>query len=126
MQFITVAIFAPLQELGNIILAWREAEASLLNFEALMHKPIERRPADPVDVGPVNQVRFADVSFRHRGATDDALHQISFQAQLGDTLAFVGPSGSGKSTLVKLLVGLLYASFRRSVLQRNFHDRFPL
>jgi ATP-binding cassette subfamily B protein len=106
MQFITVAIFAPLQELGNIILAWREAEASLLNFEALMQKPIERRPADPVDVGPVTQVRFADVSFRHRGAADDALHQISFQASLGDTLAFVGPSGSGKSTLVKLLVGL--------------------
>ena len=106
MQFITVAIFAPLQELGNIILAWREAEASLLNFAALMNKPIERRPANPVDVGPVTQVRFADVSFRHRGATDDALHQISFQASLGDTLAFVGPSGSGKSTLVKLLVGL--------------------
>jgi ATP-binding cassette subfamily B protein len=106
MQFITVAIFAPLQELGNIILAWREAEASLLNFEALMQKPIERRPSDPVDVGPVTQVRFADVSFRHRGAADDALHQISFQASLGDTLAFVGPSGSGKSTLVKLLVGL--------------------
>lgn len=106
MQFITVAIFAPLQELGNIILAWREAEASLLNFEALMQKPIERRPADPVDVGPVTQVRFADVSFRHRGAADDALHQVSFQARLGDTLAFVGPSGSGKSTLVKLLVGL--------------------
>ena len=106
MQFITVAIFAPLQELGNIILAWREAEASLLNFEALMKKPIERRPSDPVDVGPVTQVRFADVSFRHRGAVDDALHQISFQARLGDTLAFVGPSGSGKSTLVKLLVGL--------------------
>jgi ATP-binding cassette subfamily B protein len=106
MQFITVAIFAPLQELGNIILAWREAEASLLNFAALMNKPIERRPANPVDVGPVTQVRFADVHFRHRGATDDALHQISFQASLGDTLAFVGPSGSGKSTLVKLLVGL--------------------
>ena len=106
MQFITVAIFAPLQELGNIILAWREAEASLLNFEALMKKPIERRPSDPVEVGPVTQVRFADVSFRHRGALDDALHQVSFQAQLGDTLAFVGPSGSGKSTLVKLLVGL--------------------
>jgi ATP-binding cassette subfamily B protein len=106
MQFITVAIFAPLQELGNIILAWREAEASLLNFAALMNKPIERRPANPVDVGPVTQVRFADVRFRHRGATDDALHQVSFQASLGDTLAFVGPSGSGKSTLVKLLVGL--------------------
>ncbi len=36
MQFISVAIFAPLQELGNIILAYREADASLANFEALM------------------------------------------------------------------------------------------
>ena len=106
MQFISVAIFAPLQELGNIIIAYREADASLLNFEALMAKQIERRPADPVDIGPVTTVRFANVTFRHKGALDDALHDVSFSAALGETIAFVGPSGSGKSTLVKLLVGL--------------------
>jgi ATP-binding cassette subfamily B protein len=106
MQFISVAIFAPLQELGNIILAWREAEASLLNFEALMAKPIERRPEGAVSVGPVSRLSFAGVVFRHRGATQDALDKVSFEAALGDTIAFVGPSGSGKSTLVKLLVGL--------------------
>ena len=106
MQFISVAIFAPLQELGNIIIAYREADASLLNFEALMAKQIERRPLDPVDIGPVTTVRFANVTFRHKGALDDALHDVSFSAALGETIAFVGPSGSGKSTLVKLLVGL--------------------
>ena len=106
MQFISVAIFAPLQELGNIILAWREVEASLRNFEALMNKPIERRPRDAVQVGPVREVRFSNVAFRHGGATDNALDGVSFRAALGDTVAFVGPSGSGKSTLVKLLVGL--------------------
>ncbi|MDB5744788.1 MAG: transporter related protein [Polaromonas sp.] len=106
MQFISVAIFAPLQELGNVILAWREVEASLLNFDALMKKPIERRPASPVRIGPVTHVRFTDVSFRHKGAADNALESVSFEASLGDTVAFVGPSGSGKSTLVKLLVGL--------------------
>ena len=36
----------------------------------------------------------------------NALENISFEAERGDTIAFVGPSGSGKSTLVKLLVGL--------------------
>lgn len=106
MQFISVAIFAPLQELGNIILAWREAEASLLNFAALLDKPIERRPPGAVDVGPIERVAFEHVRFRHRGAPDDALADVSFSASLGQTIAFVGPSGSGKSTLVKLLVGL--------------------
>jgi len=106
MQFISVAIFAPLSELGNIILAWREADASLQNFDALMRKPIERRPEGAVDAGPITHLRFAGVRFRHRGAEDDALAQVSFAAGQGDTVAFVGPSGSGKSTLVKLLVGL--------------------
>lgn len=106
MQFISVAIFAPLQELGNIIIAWREAEASLLNFDNLMRKPVERRPPQWTDTGALEEIRFADVSFRHRGAPDNALDGVSFAAALGDTVAFVGPSGSGKSTLVKLLVGL--------------------
>lgn len=114
MQFISVAIFAPLQELGNIILAHREVEASLLNFRALMDKPIERRPQDFVEIGPLVQIRFAGVGFRHKGAREDALADISFSAALGQTVAFVGPSGSGKSTLVKLLVGL-YAPARGKV-----------
>ncbi|HBI67563.1 MAG TPA: ABC transporter ATP-binding protein [Massilia sp.] len=106
MQFISVAIFAPLQELGNIILAHREAEASLMNFKNLIDKPIERRPPDPVEIGPLVALRFQDVRFRHKGAQEDALGGVSFDARLGQTIAFVGPSGSGKSTLVKLLVGL--------------------
>ena len=106
MQFISVAIFAPLQQLGNIIIAWREAEASLLNFDNLMKKPIERRPPQWTDTGALEEIRFIDVTFRHRGAPDNAVDGVSFAAGLGDTVAFVGPSGSGKSTLVKLLVGL--------------------
>ncbi len=106
MQFISMSIFAPLQQLGNIILAWREAEASLLNFDALMKKPIERRPESPVKIGPITRLRFSGVSFRHKGAWENALEDVSFSARTGDSIAFVGPSGSGKSTLVKLLVGL--------------------
>jgi len=40
MQFIMNTIFTPLQDLGNIILSYREAEASLQNFDALMQKPV--------------------------------------------------------------------------------------
>jgi ATP-binding cassette, subfamily B, bacterial len=59
-----------------------------------------------VDVGAVERLRFDHVFFTYRQAASPAVEDISFEARLGDTLAFVGPSGSGKSTLVKLLVGL--------------------
>jgi ATP-binding cassette subfamily B protein len=106
MQFISVAILAPLQELGTIILTWREASASMANFEELMAKPIDQRPKDAVHIGPIESLRFENVVFRHRGATENALDDVSFTARRGDTIAFVGPSGSGKSTLVKMLLGL--------------------
>ena len=106
MQFISVSIFNPLQDLGNIILAYREAEAGMNSFEKLMQKPIERNPESPIEVGPIEQLQFTDVVFRHQGAGQNAIDGVSFEAALGDTIAFVGPSGSGKSTMVKLLVGL--------------------
>jgi len=122
MQFISVAIFTPLQELGNIILAYREVDASLASFQALMRRPVERRPESPVEIGPVSTVRFENVVFRHKGAADNALDGVSFSARLGDTVAFVGPSGSGKSTLVKLLVGL-YAPAAGEVFYNDISTR---
>jgi ATP-binding cassette subfamily B protein len=106
MQFISTGIIGPLQDLGSIILSYREAESSLQLFNELMLKKTEYRPEEPVDVGEIEHLRFDNVSFRHRTASTNALERISFEASLGDTIAFVGPSGSGKSTLVKLLVGL--------------------
>lgn len=106
MQFYTFFIFGPLQELGNIILTWREAEASLNNLKLLMSKPVERKPAQPQAIREIQTMRFQEVSFQHNTATRPALEEISFEVKLGQTVAFVGPSGSGKTTLVKLLVGL--------------------
>jgi len=106
MQFISTGIIGPLQDLGGIILAYREAEASMQVFNELMNKQPEYRPEDPIDVGDIEHLRFSHVSFRHRNGQSFALENISFEATRGDTIAFVGPSGSGKSTLVKLLVGL--------------------
>lgn len=106
MQFISTTIFGPLQDLGNIILQYREVASSLHTFDILMQKPIERRPENPVEIGDLNSLRFDNVVFRHKTANFNALDDISFGVKTGETIAFVGPSGSGKSTLVKLLVGL--------------------
>lgn len=106
MQFISTSIFAPLQELGNIILLYRETESSLSNFDALMQKPIERKPENAVTVGELKTLKFDHVIFRHKTSPVNAIDDLSFEITQGDTIAFVGPSGAGKSTLVKLLVGL--------------------
>ncbi|RYY31585.1 MAG: ABC transporter ATP-binding protein, partial [Chitinophagaceae bacterium] len=106
MQFISTAIFTPLQELGNLIILYREADASLQNFDKLMQKPVEKRPDDSIEVSALNSLRFENVVFRHKTAGYNAIDNISFSIESGQTIAFVGPSGSGKSTLVKLLVGL--------------------
>ena len=106
MQFITTSIFAPLQELGNIILLFRETESSLHNFDGLMQKPIEQRPQNAVTVGILHELKFDHVYFRHKTAIVNSIDDLSFTVQQGETIAFVGPSGAGKSTLVKLLVGL--------------------
>ena len=108
MQFYSFFIFGPLQELGNVIMSYREAQASLSNMEELFRKPVERQPENPQYIQSIEQLRFEHVRFQHQSATIPALEDISFDVRLGETIAFVGPSGAGKTTLVKLLVGLYH------------------
>ena len=106
MQFISSAIFTPLQDLGNMIILYREADTSLNTFDTLMKKPVETRPENSVEVASLETLEFSKVVFRHKTASYNAIDDLSFSISNGQTAAFVGPSGSGKSTLVKLLVGL--------------------
>jgi ATP-binding cassette subfamily B protein len=104
--FYSFFLFSPLQELGNVILSWREAEVSLGNFKAILSRPTEVKPVNPIRLDKVGQLSFDNVNFKHLTGKQNALTDVSFRTDKGETIAFVGPSGSGKTTLVKLLVGL--------------------
>ncbi|GAB2697812.1 ABC transporter ATP-binding protein [Mucilaginibacter koreensis] len=104
--FYSFFLFNPLQELGNVIQYWREAEVSLANFKRILSIPIEEKPEKPILIEKIKQLEFENVSFKHLTANRNALQQVNFTTATGETIAFVGPSGSGKTTLVKLLVGL--------------------
>ncbi|MEP6466454.1 MAG: ABC transporter ATP-binding protein [Parafilimonas sp.] len=108
LTFYSFFIFGPLQEIGNIIMSYREAEASLNNFDEVMKKVPEADPIHPQHLGTVSDLSFKHVSFKHQTAHFKALDDVNFSVEKGETIAFVGPSGSGKSTLVKLLVGLYH------------------
>jgi ATP-binding cassette subfamily B protein len=121
MQVFSFFIFGPLQEIGNILLSYREAEASLINFNNLMLKAPESEPANPKPLGNIETLSFNHVSFRHQTASHKAIDNISFDVKAGETIAFVGPSGSGKSTLMKLLVGL-YRPLEGNIFYNNLDE----
>ena len=52
----------------------------------------------------IGTVEFRSVSFKYPDAEEYVLKNISFKANKGDTVAFIGSTGSGKSTLVNLIV----------------------
>ena len=116
--FYSFAIFNPLQEFGNIILVYREAQISLANFDTLLKAPLEEHPANAKPLGNLNSVVFEGVKFQHLTAMSPALSSVNFSVNKGETIAFVGPSGSGKTTLIKLLVGL-YNPSNGKVLYNN-------
>ena len=51
----------------------------------------------------VGTVEFKNVSFKYPDADEYLLKDISFKANKGDTVAFIGSTGSGKSTLINLI-----------------------
>ena len=56
------------------------------------------------------QVEFKNVSFSYPGAQERVLDNITFKAEPGETVAFIGSTGSGKSTLINLVPRFFDAS----------------
>lgn len=106
MMFYSFFIFGPMQEIGNVINVYREAEVSLNNFKKILDTPLEPKSDNPTKLNAIQELEFKNVVFRYQSSKRASLNGIDFSIHKGETIAFVGPSGSGKTTLVKLLVGL--------------------
>ena len=122
LTFYSFFIFGPLQEMGNVIATYREAQASLNTFQDILNIKVEESPENPVLVGHITELEFENVTFKHPSSSQNAVEEISFKAKIGDSVAFVGPSGAGKTTLVKLLVGL-YNPDRGAIFYNGFSSK---
>jgi ATP-binding cassette subfamily B protein len=93
-------------------------------------------PEDPKILPEENgKLTFEHVSFRYPGAEEAVLEDISFEAEPGETVAFIGSTGSGKSTVIKLIPRLFDVSEGRitycgedirNVAQKQLHDRIGM
>lgn len=73
--------------------------------EVLETSPVIRE-GEGVQTDLKGSVEFRDVTFRYPDASENCLEHISFRADPGETVAFIGSTGSGKTTLVSLAARL--------------------
>ena len=72
----------------------------VLDLYSSIENPSHPQTADPSVQG---QVEFRDVTFRYSKNSEAVVEHVSFKAEAGKTIAFIGSTGSGKSTLVNLI-----------------------
>jgi ATP-binding cassette subfamily B protein len=105
--FLTQRFVDPLAGIGRIVNSYENARASGERVFGLARRPVavaERE--DPTPLAPVaGHLAFEGVSFGYR-AENPVLHDVSFDAEPGETVALVGPTGAGKSTVAKLVLRL--------------------
>lgn len=72
--------------------------------EVLDVKPSVTDPIAPAAIPETKgEIEFNDVSFRYPDAAEPVLEHISFKAERGQTVAFIGATGSGKTSLINLV-----------------------
>lgn len=107
LSFIFYVIFTPIiatsmskvlymSENGMVVADALERVHSILDMKPLPDTVKNEKPKD-------NSVEFKNVSFQYSGAETDALQDVSFKVQSGETIALVGPSGGGKTTAAGLI-----------------------
>ena len=90
--------------LAMIFMILPRAEVSASRINEVLDTNISVKDGNVKTKKEVGTIEFKNVSFKYPDAEEYVLRNISFKANKGDTVAFIGSTGSGKSTLVNLVV----------------------
>ena len=92
--------------LANLFTMYPRTAVSSRRLKEIMDMPISIDPNENgvTETASRGYLEFDNVTFAYPGETESpVLHNISFQAKPGETIAFIGSTGSGKSSLVQLI-----------------------
>ena len=105
-NYLTYALFA-LMMASMLVTRFSRAEASAERLQEVLNSEpaISKVVAEP-DRKMAGRIACENVTFRYPGTHEDALTNISFSVEPGQTVAIIGATGSGKTTLALLLARL--------------------
>lgn len=90
--------------LAAIFMILPRASVSANRINEVLEKEISVKDGDSDGkTDEIGTVEFKNVSFKYPDAEEYVLENISFKANRGETIAFIGSTGSGKSTLINLV-----------------------
>jgi ATP-binding cassette subfamily C protein CydCD len=96
--------YLPLRQVGAQYHAAAEGLAAAEEIFEVLETPV---PVSGSGAVPAGALAFEGVTVRYPGRAADAVSEVSFTVELGETVALVGPSGAGKSTLLNVLLGFV-------------------
>ncbi|MFI8234543.1 thiol reductant ABC exporter subunit CydD [Streptomyces sp. NPDC085900] len=99
--------YLPLRQVGAQYHAAAEGLAAAEEIFAVLEAPL---PAPGTAAVPAGRIAFEGLTVRYPGRAEDAVSDVSFAVEPGETVALVGPSGAGKSTLLHVLLGFVPVS----------------
>ena len=89
--------------LAMIFMLLPQAQVSAERINDVLDRKASIREGSVQTGAETGTVEFRNVSFRYPHASGDALTNIDFKVNRGETLAIIGATGSGKTTLVQLI-----------------------
>lgn len=99
-----ISVFTqPIKKMAAFMEQYENGMSGFVRFTEVMDEPEEQDAPGAVDPVPFRgEIAFSHVSFSYEGS-GEVLHDVSFTAEPGKTMALVGASGGGKTTICHLL-----------------------